>query len=221
MIHLDPDALLAAVADRIAANVIGQPGGDFDVRVNLAIKQAIDDIVRERVAAMIDRLLVEHASETFAACDHAIELVRAETMRAARQRVAENLPSPADVKRESLAIVRDAVMRTFEPVVAKVAEVANGVGIAFDPNPMSFPVPVPSPDDPPPGFEWLPPVPAGMDPLTPPWNGRAVHGAPNERNGRPVRAISAPSVPTPAVPQPPDPCRGKGTGCTCDDCIPF
>ena len=200
MIQIDPDALLVAVADRIAANVIGQPGGDFDVRVNVAIKQAIDGIVRERVAAMIDRLLVERASETFAACDGAVELVRAETMRAARQRVAENLPSKDDVRRESLAIVRDAVMRTFEPVVAKVAEVANGVGIAFDPNPMSFPVPVPSPDDPPPGFEWLPPVPAGMDPLTPPWNGRAVHGAPNVRNGRPVRAISP--IPTPAVPQP-------------------
>lgn len=220
MIHLDPDALLAAVASLVADRLTNEPdGNEFDVRVNLAIKQAIDAIVRERVAAMIDRLLVERASETFAACDHAIELVRMETMRAARQRVAENLPSKDDVRRESLAIVRDAVMRTFEPVVAKVAEVANGVEIAFDPNPMTFPVPVPSPGDPPPGFEWLPPVPAGMDPLKPPWNGRAIHGAPIERNGRPVRMI--PPISTPAVPQPPDPCRGKGTGCTCDDCIPF
>ena len=143
-IHLDPDALLAAVASLVADRLTNEPdGNDFDVRVNLAIKQAIDGIVRERVAAMIDRLLVERASETFAACDHAIELVRMETMRAARQRVAENLPSKDDVRRESLAIVRDAVMRTFEPVVAKVAEVANGVGIAFDPNPASFPAPEP------------------------------------------------------------------------------
>jgi hypothetical protein len=66
-------------------------------------------------------------------------------MRAARERVANSLPKPEDVKRESLAIVRDAVMAAMGPVVGKVAEVTRGIGIAFDPNPASFPVPVPEP----------------------------------------------------------------------------
>lgn len=137
VIHLDPEALLAAVASLVADRLTNEPdGNDFDVRVNLAIKQAIDNIVRERVAAMIDRLLVERASE---ACDGAVELVRAETMRAARQRVAENLPSKEDVRRESLAVIRDAVMVAFAPAVEKVAEYAGGIGVAFDPNPMVFP----------------------------------------------------------------------------------
>ena len=95
-------------------------------------------------------------------------------MRAARERVAESLPSKDDVRRESLAVIRDAVMHAFAPAVEKVAEYAGGIGVAFDPNPMTFP------------------------------------------------ATSPPSAyMAPVVPQPLDPCRGKGTGCTCDDCIPF
>ena len=139
--QLDPDLLLDVVATKLAEAILARPGfGDLIVkRVDEEIVKAVD----ARVGTMIDRLLVERASETFAACDAAVELVRDETMRAAKQRVAESLPSKDDVRRESLAIVLDAVMRTFEPVVAKVAEVANGVGIAFDPNPTMFPVPEP------------------------------------------------------------------------------
>ena len=169
--QLDPDLLLDVVATKLAEAILARPGfGDLIVkRVDEEIVRAVD----ARVGTMIDRLLVERASETFAACDAAVELVRTETMRAARERVAESLPSKDDVRRESLAIVRDAVMRTFEPVVAKVAEVANGVGIAFNPNPASFPVPEPGPTVPMPTPRRVtrgPPAP--MTPPTPNCYGR-------------------------------------------------
>jgi hypothetical protein len=134
--------LIDAVSAKLAEAILARPGF-----ADLIVKRVDEEVVKAanaRVGSMIDRLLVERASETFAACDEAVELVRAETMRAARERVANSLPKPDDVRRESLAIVRDAVMEAMRPVVEKVAEATRGIGIGFDPIPASFPVPVPA-----------------------------------------------------------------------------
>jgi hypothetical protein len=161
--QLDPDLLLDAVATKLADAILARPGfGDLIVkRVDEEIARAVD----ARVGTMIDRLLVERASETFAACDAAVELVRTETMRAARERVAESLPSKDDVRRESLAVIRDAVMRAFAPAVEKAAGHAASIAVAFDPEP-GLPVPTPTPRRPARG------PPAPVTPPTPNCYGR-------------------------------------------------
>lgn len=143
-ITIDHDALLESVACKLAEAILARPG--FADMVVARTGEEVARATSERVGAMIDKLLVERASETFAACDHAVELVRMETMRSARQRVAESLPTKDDVRRESLAVIRDAVMRAFAPAVEKVAEYAGGVAVAFSPNPVAFPPePLPTP----------------------------------------------------------------------------
>ncbi len=124
-------AVVDAAATKLAEAILAHPSfGDVVVK---AIVDEIGKCAREKVEPMIARILVERAGDTFAAVDEAVALVRAETLRAAQQRVAENLPTRDEVRRESLAIVREAVVRALEPTVAAIAgHVERELGVSGD-----------------------------------------------------------------------------------------
>lgn len=138
-------AVVDAAATKLAEAILARPMfGDVVVK---AIVDEIAKCAREKVEPMVTRILVERADDTFAAVDEAVGLVRAETLRVAQQRVAENLPSRDEVRRESLAIVREAVVRALEPTVAAIAgQVERELGVSADAAKAVPPVAFPSDD---------------------------------------------------------------------------
>lgn len=126
-LHRLEAAVVDAAAHKLAEAILARPQfGDVVVK---AIVDEIGRCARQTVEPMVARILVERAGDTFRSVDEAIELVRKETLNSARQRVAENLPKQEDIRRESLAIVREAVVRALEPTVARIAgEVASELG---------------------------------------------------------------------------------------------
>lgn len=138
-------AVVDAAATKLAEAILARPMfGDVIVK---AIVDEIGRCAREKVEPMIARILVERAGDTFAAVDEAVGLVRAETLRAAQQRVAENLPSRDEVRRESLAIIREAVVRALEPTIFAISgQVERELGVSADAAKAVPPIAFPSDD---------------------------------------------------------------------------
>lgn len=145
-LHRLEAAVVDAAAHKLAEAILARP-----MFAEVVVKAIVDEIratARANVEPMVNRLLVERAGETFAAVDEVVVAIRAETAREARNLVAQNLPSKDDVRRESLAIVRDAVMRSLTPIVERVSD---DVSVALSRERAdaveSPPVAIPQPDE--------------------------------------------------------------------------